>query len=158
LTKGRKESRIVMAKKGTKGKAKRAASKAKKSKRSKAETVGASKADAALVKSAKEKEVGSRSWKPELEGDAIVGDVLSYGKGISTRYGEATVLVLGTPDGAYTVYCNAGLERGLDDLAVTEGDRVAIVFKGKVKTKRGRPFKLFAVEKADGKKRKTRKR
>lgn len=147
-------------KKGSqRGNAKRAAAKAKKPSRKNAEAVGGgAKSDAALLKDAKNKKIKRQTWKGVVEGDSIVGECLSYQKDVPSKHGEAVVLILGVDDGARVVYCNKSLEDGCDEAGVEPGDRVAIVFKGSVPTKRrGAPFKLYAVTAAKGSK-STRKR
>jgi len=132
------------------GKAKRLAEKARKgSGRTEPLVTGS---DAALVAAAGKAQVSGSIWKPEVEGDTLVGDVLKIGKE-KGRYGEQTVVVVLTDGGAVTAYANAPMERGLEENQVKVGDRIAIQYKGSVRTGKGRPCRLFAVvtSKAEGK-------
>lgn len=109
-----------------------------------AASVIADKGLASLVKEASEAEVGGSIWKPKVEGDAIAGEVVAL-RDETGKYGRQTVASVLTDNGAYTVYANASLERGLTQAKVKVGSKVAIVFKGRVKTGRGRPFNVFSV-------------
>ena len=99
---------------------------------------------AALVKEAASAEVGGSIWKPKVEGDAIAGEVVTL-RDETGKYGRQTVLSVLTDSGAYTVYANASLERGLVQGKVKTGSKIAVVFKGRVKTGRGRPFAIYSV-------------
>lgn len=115
-------------------------------------TGGGDSALAALIKSAQSKEIGGGIWKPKKDGDSIGGEVVSL-REEQGKWGAQTVVALLTKDGAFSVYANASLERQLSDNKVKIGDRIAIAFRGKVKTRKGRPFGVYAVAKATGGKR-----
>lgn len=133
-----------MAKK--KGKAK---SMAKGKKRTTAETVGQKDND--LLKQLDgRKGVTGGMWKPEAIGDTIVGQILSMRAEKSKFDNMQIVLVIGTPDGARTVYCNWSLQQGLINERVDIGDTVGIRYTEDVPG-RGRPMRAFAVVRKGGK-------
>lgn len=130
-----------------KGAAKRAAKKAKVT-RTTAETHGAESAsDRALLAAADKAEVSGQTWKPQVPGDSIVGEVLSLKKDAKTKFGAATILILGVSGGATRVFCNKSLEDAIEEHGVKLGDRIAVQFKDSINTGKGRPFRLFVIVK-----------
>jgi hypothetical protein len=102
---------------------------------------------AALVKAAQNAPTSGGSMKFANEGDTIAGKILSM-KEEESKFpgrGPQVVLVIDTPDGPRTTYCNASAEQGLKNGGAKVGSKVAIVFKGTMNTGKGRPFKLFSV-------------
>lgn len=103
----------------------------------------------ALSKKALDKPVHSGIWRPEADGDVIEGVVASMGQA-QGKFGPQTTVTLKINGGAgyAMVYANDCLKRELLESKVTEGDKIAIAFRGTQKTGKGRPFKLFTVAKA----------
>lgn len=104
------------------------------------------KAFASRLKAAANSTLSAAIWKPEVEGDGIGGEIASM-REEDGKFGAQTVLVLLTESGAFTIYANASLKRGLDDIKAKVGDKIGIVFRGSTTTGRGRPFRLFSVSK-----------
>lgn len=90
-------------------------------------------------------------WKGEVVGDSIIGEVLSLKREDTQYVDNQVVMILGTPDGAKTVFCNWSLEQGLLNESVNLNDRIGIQFKGEVAAGRGRPMRTYAVRRAGGK-------
>jgi hypothetical protein len=131
------------------GRAKAAARKAtKKQKRTEA-VRPTDKASADLLAQLDGAKAAGGTWRAEVPGDTLVGEVLSD-KVEEGKYGEQRVLVIATTDGAQTVFANASLDRALVAEGVEVGDTVGIQFKGGVSVGRGRPMKTFAVRRKGG--------
>lgn len=140
-----------MPKKGAAKKAARKASKGKKTTRTTA-VVTATKDDTKLLD-----EVGAANavtggmWRGEVVGDTIVGEILSMKREDGQYADDQLQIILGTEDGAKTLYCNFSLESGLVNTRCAIGDRIAVQFKGDVPVSRGRPMHTYAVVRAGGK-------
>ena len=118
-------------------------------KRSQAETTG--QVDRDLLKQlAGRKGVTGGMWKAEVIGDTLVGQVLSMRAEKSKFDNMQIVMIVGTPDGARTVYCNWSLQQGLVQEKVDVGDTIAIRHTELVPG-RGRPMKAYAVVRKGGK-------
>lgn len=133
-----------------KGGAKAAAAKARaKGKRTTAETVGSLERD--LLKQLDgRKGVTGGIWKPAVIGDTIVGQVLSMRAEKGAKYDNLqVVMVIGTPDGARTVYANWSLQQALINEKVNVGDTIGIRYTEDVPG-RGRPMRAFAVVRKGG--------
>ena len=125
---------------------KKAAAAKKRNARKTAEVVGK---DDALLKEVSEAQAVGGFWRPSVEGDTIIGEVLSM-REETGKYGKQLVVIIGNRDGAQTLYANANMRTGLEYQGVQPGDRVAIQFKGTMSIGRGRPMKLFAVKRSGG--------
>lgn len=82
-------------------------------------------------------------WKPENEGDQIVGflihkELRDDKSGLSARY------YLENKDGKYLVWGSAVLEDRMQYVKV--GEKVRITFEGKTKNKRNQDVNLYKVE------------
>jgi predicted RNA-binding protein with EMAP domain len=122
------------------GKAKRAA---KAAKRTEPERTG----DAKLLSKADAVKLSGGIWKPEVAGDSIAGKVTSLGES-KGKWGKQLVLNIDTGDkDVKVVYANESMRRGLEENGIKVGHRVAIQFRGEIKTGKGGRFKLFAVAK-----------
>lgn len=89
-------------------------------------------------------------WKPEVIGDTLMGQILSMRAEKSKFDNMQIVMIVGTPDGARTVYANWSLQQGLINEKVEVGDNIAIRFTELVPG-RGRPMRAFAVARKGGK-------
>ena len=90
-------------------------------------------------------------WKPECIGDTIMGQVLSMVAEVSDKFGKTQVkMILGTEDGAQSVYANWSMQQGLISEKVGVGDTIGIQYKADVPG-RGRPMRAFAVVRKGGK-------
>jgi len=98
----------------------------------------------ALAKSALSLPLSGGVWKPIKEGDVLEGIVETIGES-QGKFGPQMTLTLKCPDGYKMVYANESMKRGIVDNKVKEGMRVAIAYRGDVKTGKGRPFRLFSV-------------
>lgn len=98
------------------------------------------------IKRAQKKELRTALWKPEKEGEHIIGRVAQM-RTTEGKFGEQIVLTLALPEGgARVIYANKVLARELEGEEVKEGHDVAIVYRGQTKTSRnGRPCRLYAV-------------
>lgn len=98
-----------------------------------------------LVQSALAKPLRGGVWKPEKEGDFIEGELVNMGES-QGKYGPQTTITLQQDGAGYAmIYCNESLKREVTEAKAKEGDQIAIVFRGAMKTAKGRPFKLFSV-------------
>jgi hypothetical protein len=98
-----------------------------------------------LVLQAMEKPLRGGVWKPEKEGDFIEGDLVTMGES-QGKYGPQTTLTIQQDGLGYAmIYANESLKREITESKAQEGDKIAIVFRGAMKTAKGRPFKLFSV-------------
>lgn len=102
------------------------------------------KKSAGLLKKAQDKPMGGLTWKGNVAGDAVGGEILSF-KEEQGKYGPQMVVIVDTPEGPRRVFCNESLKRALDEEGAKPGKRVVIVFKGTVSTRRGRPFKVYSA-------------
>jgi hypothetical protein len=112
-------------------------------KRTKPETLADARAMKA-IRAAEQAPAGGSAWFPQVEGDAIGGVVLSM-REEQSKFGPRLNLILDTPKGPKTVFCNKWLENCLEREGVKAGDRVGIVYKGERPTGRGRPSKAYTV-------------
>jgi hypothetical protein len=133
----------------TKKRSAKKVARSKKAKRTTAETVGA--VDKDLLKQLDgRKGVTGGMWKPEAIGDTLVGQILSMRAEKSKFDNMQVVLIVGTPDGARTVYANWSLQQGLINERVDVGDTIGIRYTEDVPG-RGRPMRAFAVVRKGGK-------
>jgi len=124
------------------GKAKRAA-RAARSTRTEPERLG----DVKLAAKADAVKLSGGIWRPEVAGDTISGKVTSLGES-KGKWGKQTVLNIDSGgNDVKVVYANKSMAEGLESAGVKAGDRVAIQFRGEIKTGKGGRFKLFAVAK-----------
>lgn len=84
--------------------------------------------------------------KAPVEGDTIIGEVLSM-KEEKGKFGPQSVILIGTNQGAKTVFGKTILDREIAENKVAVGDRIGIQFKGTAPSGKGRPAQLFAVVK-----------
>lgn len=107
---------------------------------------------------------GFNSWAPEKEGAAICGTVVGS-KIVKGPNGPFISLDIEEPQGLIEVPASTVLTRELERLGIltgvkrdkankithpgecATGDNIAIVFRGFVKGKRGKPARLFTVQK-----------
>lgn len=127
---------------GRMNKARRAA-KAAKSNRTEPERLG----DAKLSAKADAVKLSGGIWRPEVAGDTISGKVTSLGES-KGKWGKQTVLNIDAGgNDVKVVYANKSMADGLEAAGVEVGNRVAIQYRGEIKTGKGGRFKLFAVAK-----------
>lgn len=127
---------------------------------------GYSKADLEAIQRATQAPKGFNSWTPAEEGDHICGTIVAA-KTVKGVNGDFTALTLETPDGLMDIPSSTVLTRELERLGITSpaimgktakgkevveelgkvelGHRVAIVYRGSVPGKKGRPARLFTV-------------
>lgn len=88
---------------------------------------------------------GGQIWKPAKEGDGISGTLVSL-KEQQGKFGPQMVALIKTPAGdTRMVYANKSVAEGLEQSKAKVGMKVIIVFKGEVKTGKGKPFRTYAV-------------
>ena len=105
---------------------------------------------AALQKQLSEAQgVRGSNWKPEI-GDSTYGTVLSLERRSSQFRDDQVTMVLGTDEGARTVFCNWSLTQALLGQGVTIGDYIGLERKEDVKMPRGRPMHSFAAVRDGG--------
>ena len=85
-------------------------------------------------------------WKPEQEGDHIIGVLLNKApkdeqSGLSARY------YIENPEGTFFVWGSAVIDDRMQYVKV--GQKVRITFKGKTKNKRNQDVNLYTVEVSD---------
>lgn len=84
--------------------------------------------------------------KSPVEGDTIIGEVLSM-KEEKGKFGPQTVILIGTAEGAKTVFGKTVLDKEIAENKVVVGDQIGIQYKGTAASGKGRPAQLFAVVK-----------
>ena len=97
-----------------------------------------------LAQAALNKPLQGGTWKPLKEGDVVEGEVADIGE-VQGKFGPQLTVSLKNGDGLVMVYANDCLKREITQNKVKPGDRIAIAYRGNVKTGRGRPFRLFSV-------------
>ena len=88
-------------------------------------------------------EIQPNIWKPEQEGDALEGVLISKDK--AGQY-DSNTYALDTPKGQVSLWGTAILNDKMKYVNV--GETVKIVFEGRTETKKGQPVLLFKVYKA----------
>jgi hypothetical protein len=124
------------------------ATKGKKTKRSEVQITGTDKALLDAVNKANA--ITGGMWVAEVIGDTITGEILAMKREDGTYQDDQLNIILSTPEGAKTIYCNWSLESGLRAVNANIGDRIAIQYREDVSIKRGRPMKAYAVVRAGG--------
>lgn len=95
-------------------------------------------------------EVGGRYWKPEKNGDGIVGRVLAIEEKRG-KFGKYPELSLELADGSSRIVsCQTVLASLVTSLAITPGEAIAIAYRGKSKKgKKGKPANLFTLARVE---------
>lgn len=91
--------------------------------------------------------MGGEFWSPEKTGDTVVGEIL-VDDIVDGQFGKQRVLQLAVDNDTVCVAVNASLARELGAQKVKLGDRIAVQYRGTVKTKQNRDFKTYVVRKA----------
>jgi hypothetical protein len=104
--------------------------------------------DPALAKylDAAEENAGGQSWIPKKVRDWIGGTVEAM-KSVKGKWGEQILLILKTKGGVVSHYCNSVLMSQFDKVGVKVGDKIVVVYLGPRPSKKGRPYKLYGVQK-----------
>ena len=110
--------------------------------------VGKDKKRATLIDRLDKRRATGGMWKPVVDGDTIDGKVLKLETGKGKYREKQLTVILATPDGdTIRIFANDSLEREVSERGIKAGDYIGIQYKGTVNTGKGRPFKLFVVEK-----------
>ena len=92
------------------------------------------------------KEIEPGIWKPENEGDKIIGTFISKDEDVGDF--NSTIYHLNTDNGPMSVWGSAALNPKM--VTVESGNEVEIEFTGTTPSKKGAPTKLFKVSADDG--------
>jgi len=99
----------------------------------------------AAVEKASRSAIGARLWKPENEGDAVAGKILSATWRESGN-GPYCSMILDSGTESIMVRPGAVLSRQLAESGTKIGAEVVFVYRGSQSFGRGRPARLIAME------------